>query len=236
MVCTTSLSHGYVFFNISKSAIFCFLGFHATGEAFSPQKRKSRASKQEIPSLFSIVVALWVILPSRWSGSSQPKSIIHADPGSTTLCITVCNKQKMKKIFFCCCRLEGHWRKKQAPDPVPNPDPQHWWTCILFSFIRFSVFQLSWYLRGSQNETWCCFHHGEQSAAVSWPFRQDWKKNRWLVFTILSNRLRSSLRLEVSERISPTIGKGGTVFYQVFLLSPLQVYCTNCKRSREFDE
>jgi hypothetical protein len=34
---------------------------HATGEAFSPQKRTSSASKNEIYYLFSIFVTLWVI-------------------------------------------------------------------------------------------------------------------------------------------------------------------------------
>ncbi len=33
-------------------------------------------------------------------------------------------KKNLKKIIFCC-RLEGHWLKKQDPEPVPdrNPDP-----------------------------------------------------------------------------------------------------------------
>ncbi len=47
------------------------------------------------------------------------------------------------------------------------------------------------------------------------------------------------LRLEVSIWISETIWKGVRVFYQVFLLSPLQCKVTelrNCKRLREFEE
>ncbi len=42
------------------------------------------------------------------------------------------------------------------------------------------------------------------------------------------------LRVEVSVWISKTIGKGGgMVFYQVFLLSPLQCTVTELKKLRE---
>jgi hypothetical protein len=30
--------------------------------------------------------------------------------------------------------------------------------------------------------------------------------------------------------------EGGVIFYQFFLLSPLQCNCSNCKRLREFEE
>jgi hypothetical protein len=57
-----------------------------------------------------------------------------------------------------------------------------------------------------------------------------------LRFLVIILRVR---RLEVSVWISLTIGKGGMVFYQVFLLSPLQctlMECRNCKRLRELEE
>ncbi len=53
-------------------------------------------------------------------------------------------------------------------------------------------------------------------------------------FEVSGHNLKS-LRLEFSVWISETLGKGGMVFYQFFLLSPLQcpvMHYRNCKKLR----
>ncbi len=89
-------------------------------------------------------------------------------------------------------RSRTHIRSQQRTEPqIRNTGGYAYQPFII---MRFSVFQWSWYLRGSQNETWCCSHRGEQSAAESWPFRQDWKKKDGCVEAVHASSSWDDLR------------------------------------------